>query len=342
MSRYGIEVFRRDGTSIVLDHQTTVTKILGMGSKASSYGEWNTGITIPTGHEYCLWMSSFAWLEYVVGRNGGRSQWTPGRHAYNRAYLDANRVLKVNSVNYNTALPASYYGVYTWPVGTVRGNYGVQFFGANNISGINDISQFTCLLFKGEIDIYNGWLPSHINAGFTPNKVICFFYTEDANKTIVTDTLGNVDNPPAVRSYRVFASGSGETSPIRAKVCIFGNGALKKDNYGLEIYSSQSHSLVYNSGYDMLARPKLTLLSGMALGEKKRVPGISRPMYAPCNIGGLYSNHWQVKVWINSNGTQIGPSWGDAVYQPASYGPDTYFVGDIPILLLDAADYFRF
>ncbi|SUP94326.1 Uncharacterised protein [Yersinia pseudotuberculosis] len=343
MSSYGLEVFRRDGTSIILDNQTSVTKILTMGGRESGVGSWNTGVTIPEGFDYFIWMSSYAWLEYVVAVNGGKSQWTPARHAYNQPSLDANRVLKVNSVNYNTIIPGSYFGVYTWPTGVDQGNYGIQFFGANNIAGITDASQFTCLLFKGEVDIYNGWLPSNINAEFTPDKVICFFYTEDESKTICAKSARYYNSPSAVRDYSVYSVGGGESStPIRAKVCIFGNGQLQKENYGLEIYSAVDKSLVYNSGYDILARPKLIRLAGMALGEKKSVEGIPRPMYAICNIGGLFTNNWQVNVWINSNGTQIGPAWGRAIYEPASFGPYTYFTADIQIMVLDATDYFHF
>lgn len=65
-------------------------------------------------------------------------------------------------------------------------------------------------------------------------------------------------------------------------------------------------------------------------------------MYAICNIGGLFTNNWQVNVWINSNGTQIGPAWGRAIYEPASFGPYTYFAADIQIMVLDATDYFHF
>lgn len=342
MSSYGLEVFRLDGTSTILDNKTTVTKILRMGGKALSYGEWNTGVTIPVGYDYFLWMSNYAWLDYIVVSNGGKSQFTPGRHAYNQPYLDASRVLKVNSVNYNTAIPASYYGVYTWPRDTVQGNYGVQFFGANNISGINDISQFTCLLFKGEIDLYNGWLPSHINPAFTPDRVMCFFYTEDASKTISTNAAGSYSTPTTVQSYKVFNVGGGESSTsLRTKVCIFGDGTLQRSNYGLEIYNANS-TLVYNSGYDVLARPQMVSLYGLALGEKKSIAGVVRPMYASCNIGGLYTNNWMVEVWINSNGSQIGPAWGNAIYKAASFGPYTYFTENIPIMVLDATDYFRF
>lgn len=342
MSRYGLEVFRPDGTSIVMDNQTTVAKIVGMGGKASSYGEWNTSVTIPVGYEYFLWMSKYAWLEYIVARNGGRSQFTPNRHAYNQPYLDANRVLKVNSVNYNTSIPASYYGVYTWPKETVQGHYGVQFFGVNNISGINDISLFSCLLFKGEIALYNGWLPSHVNPAFTPDRVMCFFYTEDTHKTLSTNAAGRYRRPTIVQSYKVFdVGGGGSSTDLRAKVCIFGNGTLQRSHYGLEIYNANS-TLVYNSGYDILARPKMVSLSGLALGEKRSIEGVTRPMYAPCNIGGLYTQHWMVDVWVNSNGTQIGPAWGHAIYKSASFGHDTYFTGDIPIMVLDATDYFHF
>ncbi|MGL4486136.1 MAG: hypothetical protein ACRCUG_03905 [Yersinia sp. (in: enterobacteria)] len=336
MSRYGLEVFRPDGTSLVMDNKTTVTKIAGMGSKGLSFGEWNTGISIPVGYDYFLWMSSYAWLEYNVVRHGRRSQWTPGRHAYNQAYLSDNRVLKVSSVNYNTAIPGCYYGVYIWPAVTVKGGYGIQFFGENKLTGINDISQFTCLIFKGEIDIYDGWLPSHLNATFSADQVMCYFYTEDTSKTIC------ISPSPDDRRYRVFYANGGGGATIKAKVCIFGSGALNRSRYGLEIYSKQNGSVVYNSGYDILARPELVPLTDATLGSMRSVESIARPMYTPCNIGAMYSYPWQVDVWVNSNGTQIGPSWGWAHNQPASHGSFTYYVSSIPVMVLDAANYFRF
>ncbi|EPW5280241.1 TPA: hypothetical protein ACPZCA_003200 [Yersinia enterocolitica] len=332
MSRYGLEVFRPDGTSVVMDNKTTVTKIVGMGSKGTSYGEWNTGITIPSGYDYFLWMSSYAWLDYTVSG----SQWVPGGFAYNQPYLDANRTLKVNSVNYYGAIPASYYGVYIWPASGSVGGYGIQFMGVNNFTGISNISQFSCLLFKGEVDINDGWLPSNINPAFAADQVMCYFYTTDASKTIC------MSPDPTDRRYRVFYVNGGGGATIRAKVCIFGNGELNRSKYGLEIYSKQNGSVVYNSGYDILARPKLVPLTGAALGSMRSVEGIARPMYAPCNIGAMYSYPWQVYVWVNSNGTQIGPAWGWARNQPASHGPLTYYVSSIPIMVLDAANYFHF
>lgn len=336
VSRYGLEVFRPDGTSVVMDNKTTVAKIVAMGSLESSVGEWNTGVTIPPGHDYFLWMSSYAWLEYVVVENGGKSQWTPARQAYNQSYLDTNRTLKVYSVNYNTIIPGSYYGVYIWPAAGSVGGYGIQFMGVNNFTGISNISQFSCLLFKGEVDINDGWLPSSINPAFAADQVMCYFYTEDTSKTIC------ISPDPHDRRYRVFYVNGGGGATIRAKVCIFGSGALTRNKYGLEIYSKQNGSVVYNSGYDILARPQLVPLTNTPLGSMRSVEGIARPMYAPCNIGAMYSYPWQVYVWVNSNGTQIAPAWGWARNQPASNGPLTYFVSNIPIMVLDAANYFKF
>ncbi|CNL14346.1 Uncharacterised protein [Yersinia aldovae] len=178
---------------MVMDNKTTVTKIVGMGSKGNSFGEWNTGITIPSGYDYFLWMSSYAWLDYTVSG----SQWVPGGFAYNQPYLDANRTLKVNSVNYYGAIPSSYYGVYIWPASGSVGGYGIQFMGVNNFTGISNISQFTCLLFKGEVDINDGWLPSYINPAFAADQVMCYFYTEDTSKTIC------MSPDPTDRRYRV-------------------------------------------------------------------------------------------------------------------------------------------
>ncbi|HDL7749241.1 TPA: hypothetical protein PXP51_001580 [Yersinia enterocolitica] len=343
MSGYGLKVFRPDGTSIVLDNTTTMTKIVAMGSKTLTYGEWNTGVTIPEGYDYFLWMTSNAWLNYIVVRHGRRSQWTPGGQAYNRVHLDTNRVLKVNSVNYNTAVLATYYSVCIWPTATPQGRYGVQFYGADHLSGISDVSQFSCLLFKGEVDIYNGWLPSHINPAFTPNNVMCFFYTEDASKTISVRAVRRYRTPATMEGFGVFNVGGGASAtPVRAKICLFGQGPLNRSQYGMEIYSRLNGSVVYNSGYDILARPRLVTLAGAELGAMRPVDGVRRPMYAPCNIGGLFSHPWQVEVWVNSNGTQIGPAWGTAFYKEASTGAYTYFIAPVPIMVLDASDYFHF
>ncbi|WP_186369311.1 LPD38 domain-containing protein [Yersinia bercovieri] len=175
MSRYGLEVFRPDGTSVVMDNKTTVTKIAGMGSKGLSFGEWYTGIAVPVGYDYFLWMSSYAWIDYNISG----SQWVPGGFAYLQPYLDANRMLRVTPHSLQSAIPASYYGAYIWPSSGTLSGYGIQFMGVNNFTGISNISQFTCLLFKGEIDIYDGWLPGHINAAFAADQVMCYFYTED-------------------------------------------------------------------------------------------------------------------------------------------------------------------
>ncbi|WP_145517436.1 hypothetical protein [Yersinia mollaretii] len=332
MSRYGLEVFRPDGTSLVMDNKTTVTKIAGTGSKGLSFGEWNTGIAVPAGYDYFLWMSSYAWIDYIVSG----SQWVPSGFAYLQPYLDAHRILRVTPHSLQSAIPASYYGAYIWPsAGTLKG-YGIQFRGVNNFTGISHISQFSGLLYKGEIDIYDGWLPSHVHPAFTADQVMCYFYTEETSKTIC------MSPSPDDRRYRVFYVNGGGGATLSAKVCIFGQGTLQRSRYGLEIYSKQNGSVVYNSGYDILTRPNLVPLTGAALGSMHAVEGVVRPMYAPCNIGAMYHYPWQIYVWVNSNGRQIGPAWGWAKHQRASRGPVTYYVSSIPVMVLDATDYFHF
>ncbi|MCB5311898.1 hypothetical protein [Yersinia intermedia] len=332
MPRYGLRIRNPDGSSFIFNEKTTMSKILGSGSKGLTFGEWYTGIQVPVGHDYVLWLSSYAWINYNVSN----SQWVPSGYAYNQPYLDGNRVLRVNSVNYNTAIPATHYGVFSWPQGHAPGRYGLRVNGKNNFSSISDVSSFSVLLWKGEVDIYNGWLPQAINSAFTMDRVVCFFYTTDQSKTIC------MSPDPGDRVYKVWNVNGGQSGgAIRAKVCIFGNGPIVKAKYGLQIRNSAGQ-VVYNSGTEIFAKPVLTSLANLSLGQLRSVPGITRPMYAPSNIGALYSYPWQVDVWVNSNGYQLCPAWGWSKNQPKSHGPYTYYVSDIPILSLDASDYFNF
>ncbi|HBM0098271.1 TPA: hypothetical protein LT061_004828 [Salmonella enterica subsp. enterica serovar Blitta] len=376
MSDTGVRIFHNDGTHFDFNERSTVCYVPGIGSYPgfveSDYNVFEhtikTSLRVPEGYDWWLWQTYNVnqcwgyWLGHVspiITR--------PTGPVISSAFLDNNRYINVKwryspglddngeTVRPMWQIPDTLYGGVVWPVSQPR-EYGFQIFGVDNLAGIFDTSLVSYLLWKGEVDIHDGWSPASINPAFSMNNVLCFLYTTDPYAVISIE--GN-------NRYRVWYKGWKYNGAIRAKICIFGNGQPLSpvSDYGIEVFNPATGKLVYNSGRDVLIRPKLVPMSagGVMSGNNISyppitVPGISRPMYAPTNISsgiGAGVTHDErgddvsiFYLWVTSNGRSLylQPSGHRHHYYERALAYDHPRLDHTPspVMVIDAEDYFVF
>lgn len=329
MSSYGLKINNPDGTSFIFNENTTIPKMMGSGYYGGGTAAKTiaTGIYIPEGYNFYLWVNPGGWIDYKVSG----SQWTPTGAFYHQGVLDGNRQVIIQS-SWSQVL-ANWWAVFAYPVAT-KGSYGLSLNGNGSaMFRISDVSTFTKVAWKGDITISSGWKPSSIG-NFDFNTTMIFFYTTDINISVCKDGPS--------QSYKLYKNGGGEYSgSITVKMVVFSNGIMNRGKYGLRIYSPQNGSLVYDSSNQILVNPQLVTFP-QTLYSLISVPSISRPMYLPSSIGGFFSNQYMVDVAVVSNGYQVAAGWGTGNKQSASHGGNILSVSPNAVICIDAQDYFNF
>ncbi|ECG1392066.1 TPA_asm: hypothetical protein GNB58_004642 [Salmonella enterica subsp. houtenae serovar 45:g,z51:-] len=379
MGDYGVRVYHPDGSHFDFNERSTVCRVLGVGvqkygGNLSNDRTWNfsTGLQVPEGYDWWLWQSYNTNQNWGIATLGIHWAFGPSGSSVATPYLDDNRVINVrwdftasdqrvkgNSVSKIIQKTGGIYGAVAWPVAQSH-DYGFQIYGVDNLAGVFDTSLVSYLMWKGEIDIHDGWSPQNINPGMSVSNCICFFHTTDPNYIIGIDSYAR---------YRVWLHGRKADAPVRAKVCIFGNGAPLSplSDYGLEVWSPQTGQRVYNSGRDVLIRPQLvsvdsalSIVNDQIRYSPVSVPGIRRPMYAPTNTGaglgaGVAFNDGgdamkTYYTWVTSDGFHLYqiPGGQQNPFEEIAYAgffayERTDFVyGANPVMVINAEDYFVF
>ncbi|EBP4585632.1 hypothetical protein VH79_20920 [Salmonella enterica] len=387
MGDYGVRIYHADGTHFDFSERSTLCRVLGGGSvdyvdrgsvRLDYVENFNTGIHVPEGYDWWLWQSVSTQAQ--IGRFLHLLNWGLWGFSDTAAYLDDNRNINIRLTLTDTTsgtgmvyvdgygkdlvgkwlkIPPISYGAIAWPVARNR-TYGFSIYGADNMSGVFDTSLVSYLQWKGEVDIYNGWTPGNINPALNMNNCLCFFYTTDPGLVIGMD----YDH-----KYRVWMNGRRQESPVRVKVCVFGNGGLipSMAEYGLEVWNPDTGQRVYNSGRDVLLRPHLASLAGsvelsgnVLKRSPVRIPGIRRPMYATTNTGSGAADGLSFTddgrsmsvfyTWVSSDGYSLYSSCGGQ-YMPYDWISQTgyffydraiYQAGHNAVMVIDAEDYFIF
>ncbi|EHM2355262.1 hypothetical protein KD625_002960 [Salmonella enterica subsp. enterica serovar Bonariensis] len=381
MVDYGVRIFHPDGSHFDISERSTVCRVLGVGETGKSGNltdlinvstyTFSTGLRVPEGYSWWLWQSFNANQNWGIASVGIGNSIGPSGSSVAIPYLDGNRMINVRwdftpsdqriRGNYISKLwqrPGGIYGAVAWPVSQSH-DYGVQVYGVNNLAGVFDNSLVSYLMWKGEVDIVNGWTPQNVHPDLSVNNCLCFFYTTDPD-----DIIGISSD----RRYQVWRAGR-KAKGIRAKVCIFGNGAPLSPLavYGLEVWNPQTGQRVYNSGRDVLVRPQLvsvnaafSIVDNQISYSSVNVSGIRRPMYAPTNTGaglgeGLAFNDdgYTMKTyytWVTSDGYSLYQRTGGQ-QNPFEASTDSRLMGyertdfvysSNPVMVINAEDYFVF
>lgn len=348
--RKGLKIDNGDGTKFIFDSLSCPAYIVWSGNLPEvDASEWVCPTSIPPGYDYCFITDSLGELTYKVSKSQGRSQWEVAGIAKLKTWLNDDRK-PVMSWGTPTVTEA-YVHIIAWPTPEVGfGHHGLRAFGENSIfTSLSDTSILSYLLYKGEVEIYNGWIPDNISSDFTVNNCSCFFYTDDHDKVIKYVNYARWDpaKEPGKADFRynVYSKSLNGDASVKAKVCVFGKMDLQQEKgdkrYGLRIRNERG-DITFNDGAGILASPRTVDLSTKGINQPFAIEGIRRPMYMPCGVGSGYSNHMMFRYGVNTVGTRVQVTENEIFDEPASHGGDIYYVAPYPMLFIDADDYFNF
>lgn len=381
-AQYGMQIYQPDGSHFVMDKNSTLCRVLGV-SAAHAGGRvtypWgdidvDTGIVIPEGYDWHCWSAHNVWVQFglIVGKlNAAPHGYFEVRHVMdNRRHILLKHIYTNNHQYYRhraifppeQIASGNLSGVIAWPVSDAP-QYGIRLFGKNNLSGVFDTSLLSYLVFKGETDITDGWTPGHIDARFSMNNCVCFFYTENPEAVIGIDYLA--------QNYRTWSRVGDiygvRVDKIRARVCIFGNfPPATPGQYGIDIFNAAGQR-VYNSSQAGMLRPVrhympdcVTIREGKLWWSYSTTP-YRRPMYMPTNlaatVAGFTRNNRSKPVpvdtaFVSSDGYRLLPGWAGAEASLFSLAGDDSFPYVVeapevhcsanPVLVINAEDYFAF
>lgn len=312
-----------------------------------------TDIRVPYGYNYLLMFSRGDCYQSYSGDWGGGTYSLPTASKIHYK-LDENRQLYIcysNDIYSDGYYTIQLIWVIIYPSFPQNEKYGIKINGENeNFSLITEASQFTKVLWKGDVYIpYNGISASDINPSFNSN-MLSFFYWENSDIT-----MGQVcDESKWSASWdsygRYFAYNAwGYRTGLNAKMVIFGEKPVTQNNYGFEIYN-KSGELVYSVADEVFREPEMVNPSSLSIDEPVNLQKIKRPMINPCSIGGLlYPFRFKGDVdrayydlsFANSGTSLIvRKSFRDDVNRGRHYAGHFFTSNLFPVF--DASNYFNF
>ncbi|WP_392552975.1 hypothetical protein RHO14_03670 [Orbus wheelerorum] len=354
-----------NGVDINFDSKFTAYKLLKSINTSSLFypnknqlierNVWvNTGAVIPDGYNYLVMLSrGDCYVTYIDKWNNDRS-YNLVTHSGFRYQMNEKREIWASyfcggSYDYNYIDQMIWILIY--PEIKPQGLYGIGFNGVGEgFSGITDIDDFTSVVWSGDVNITpKGISPTDINSSFD-KKMLCFFYWEDSNITMTQILTDDDDWDSTFLSYgRYYASNSaGNPTNLKAKMVIFGEKSLKRQDFGFEIYN-EKEQLVFNGTAGTFHHPSMIETNALSINQEIFISEIKRPMINPRSIGGImydYSvgrgNNDLYDISFSNTGTSLFVRRGvrDPIARSRHYA-GTFF-SNIPYPVLDASNYFNF
>ncbi|WP_392559803.1 hypothetical protein [Orbus mooreae] len=350
ISSFGMRVYNDNGSSFIFDEHCSACKILGVFKYYPRTYDISrrTGIYVPEGYQEAIGFSSQS-VVFSDSSSGYLKYHGLGDMSY---YLDEDRQIILESGSKGTT-SGNKIGekqdctVFAWPI-TASGNYGLSFSGYDNFSKITDMSDFSFLLYSGEVDINpGGWVPSSIDKSYDFDNTVIFFYWENPHASLVKYYDFSLWDGSIIDKKYVFydQNGNGVSEIIKAKIVIFGKGSANKSKYGIRFFGNSGGDY-FDVNDGVLIRPTFFSMGTQSLYDFKGVPGVNRPMILPTTIGG-YAKGWQIdraywELGVANNGFQLAPSPAKRKYVYYNRFDPLYVVSDYPVLVLDAENYFNF
>lgn len=347
---FGIRVFSKVGPSYDLDDSCTAMFITG---EIDQFVYPKTGLYVPEGYDYYAHLSHACGFADEFDENDGN---VIVASADPIAYLDERRQLCFrngkNAMGNTTHYPSEVnfnsrqqLVLLTWPKPSRANGHGILFNGVNSFFQINQNTNFSNVIWKGDIEISNkGWRIQNINSSLSHHNSFIFFYCEDPTISIGRSwRLGDRDDMIYVPYDH---NGGISRRNVRAKAVVFGTSAVKTSKYGLRIYKNKH--VVYDSCNEVLINPKFARFNNYKIGQMRSIDGIKRPMCARVCIGAEYqifsSGGWFCDIGIRSNGYELSTTIQKAfkVWWLESDLPIHSFVSEQPVMVLDAENYFNF
>ncbi|WP_118984364.1 hypothetical protein [Photorhabdus sp. CRCIA-P01] len=353
MSEYGLRITNPfDFSRFIFNEKTAPAYIVWAGIITPSApgirgSGWNTWWKcqnpIPPGHDYAV---SSHKLGEINWKDDGRASWPDGGKDLsvtrdNQGYLTFywDEFLETGKNHFT-----KYIVIISWPT-ISAGKYGLKISGNANFSSLNPNIKYSYVSHKKELTLRGEFNLSVIDNRLNLNNCLPFFYTEDNNAFVALNIYRGYELTPKVTLEVRNPRSAGMTSG-KFKVVIFSNlnleNNLRNDKYGLRIRDS-GNNVRFSSGVGVLTRPVAVSLGGRVEGDKVAVPGISRPMYTPCNFGeSIYKRNNKVIAVGGVDGKYITPCVSkDIKIQRGYWGYYTY-ISSLKSLYIDAETYFNF
>lgn len=347
---FGIRVFSKTGPSYDLDGNCTAMSIIGaLASNVTT----ETGLYVPEGYDYHAHLSDPCGFDtYFSNEINSDVIYTSIAPV---PYLDDRRQLCFKNGKYArdyfgspsevTVISDQQLILLAWPKPTKASGNGILFNGVNSFFQINQNTNFTNVVWKGDIEISSeGWMVKNIDPNLSYHNSFVFFYCEDPTLSIGRRWRDGDRGKMVYAPYD--HNGYLSKRTIKVKAVVFGISSIKKSKYGLRIY--KKNRVVYDSCNEVLINPVITSFEKYPLGQMQSIKGIRRPMVARGSVGARYfstSNAgWFCDIGLRSNGYQLSTTeqifyktyWLDSDLKFSS------FISEQPVMVLDAENYFNF
>lgn len=350
MTNFGLLVKPDSGKDYILDENSTSLAIC-----AFQYGniKEKTDVYIPQGYK---WYANLSAACRFQAEPDGRYGLRISASIESIGYLDQNRQLcfkkGVNARGYDvqTVTQTQQLIVMAYPSTEAKQNYGIAIGGMDNFFIADNKVQFANVVWKGDIILGCGetWLVSYIDKSFNASNTVVFFYCQDPSVSV--GQIFKYDTN--VMGYTLYDHDTGEISYTKANVkcVVFKVSDIKLSNYGIAIFNSCGKQ-VYDSSSEILQNPNFYKFNNTRLGEMVSIPGIKRPMFPVTCIGAKYElgngndtgGIWDIS--LRSDGFRVSttcqltidegfPRWSDINF--------TQFISGIPVMFIDAENYFNF
>ena len=347
---FGIRVFSKTGPSYDLDGNCTAMSIIGaLASNVTT----ETGLYVPEGYDYHAHLSDPCGFDTYFSNEINSDVIYASIAPV--PYLDDRRQLCFKNGKYArdyfgspsevTVISDQQLILLAWPKPTKASGNGILFNGVNSFFQINQNTNFTNVVWKGDIEISSdGWMVQNIDPNLSHHNSFVFFYCEDPTISIGRRWRGGDRGKMVYAPYD--HNGYLSKRTIKVKAVVFGISSIKKSKYGLRIY--KKNRVVYDSCNEVLINPVITSFEKYPLGQMQSIKGIRRPMVARGSVGARYfstSNAgWFCDIGLRSNGYQLSTTeqifyktyWLDSDLKFSS------FISEQPVMVLDAENYFNF
>ena len=316
-------------------------------------GEWvNTGVNVPDNYNYLILFSRGACYLNYSGTWDGKTYKLPSPcEVYHE--LDQNRNILVRSFDgaWKSLLAHQMVWIIIYPVSPLKGNYGIQINGRDEkLSLITEANLFTKVLWKGDVYISpDGLAASDINPAFN-SRMLSFFYWENENITmgqVIDDNRGTAQWEFSGKYYAY--NSKGYRTGLKAKMVVFGEKPVTKNNYGFEIYN-RTGELVYSIADEVFREPEIVIPTELKIDTVVNLNRIKRPMINPCSIGGfLYPfrfkgdvcrDYFDVSFANTGKSLIVRRSFRDDVIR-GRHNAGCFFTST-PFPVFDASNYFEF
>lgn len=357
-----------DGSAFVFNENTAPGSIL-FSDYVNSYrynltpdGGWLTyqytlPNPIPTGYE--VQFPGAGRAEVTFTESGDR-RYVSGTQDLFNLNLSGDRKLTIKGLRQsrNSGEPNNHVQVFAYPTMEAmktQGKAGLKIMGNNIFFNPIPSTGYAYAIHRKKIRINGMFRPSEIHPSLNMNNAVYFFYCEDAKSYITHFYVVNDKQTTYIDHYFVSRNRGDPTTTTRTSadyyVIAFANQSPADleaiaGKAGLKLRDMNGRT-TYCSAMKVLTRPYTIPANQINVNSGYTIKDVKRPMYCPSIYGETFTSNGGSAQFRslnigNFNGSTVGlfevNTWAARGY----HGNYTIARSSAPIIILDAADYFKF